>query len=219
MTELLKTVEVETGPVERSVIWLHGLGASGHDFEPIVPELDCARTRFVFPHAPSQPVTVNLGMVMPAWYDIVTLEGPLRENLDDVRANARRVEALIVRENERGVPTNRVTLAGFSQGGAMALYVGLRYPIALQGIMVLSAYLLDADGTAAEASAANRETPAFFAHGRGDMVVPFNGGKRSCELVREGAPERDIEWHEYAMGHEVCLEEIRDIADWLRRLP
>ncbi len=219
MTETLETVEVETGPVERSVIWLHGLGANGHDFEPVVPELRMERTRFVFPHAPSQPVTINMGMVMPAWYDIVTLEGPLRENLDDVKRSAKRVEVLIARENERGIPTGRITLAGFSQGGAMALYVGLRYPVALQGIMVLSAYILDPEGTPAEAAESNRATPMFFAHGRQDMVVPFDGGKRSCELVHSLDPKRDLQWREYAMGHEVCLPEIKDISQWLRGLP
>lgn len=219
MTEVLETVEVETGPVERSVIWLHGLGASGHDFEPIVPMLQAERTRFVFPHAPTQPVTINMGMVMPAWYDIVTLNGPLRENLDDVRTNAKLVERLIARENDRGVPTGRITLAGFSQGGAMALYVGLRYPVTLRGIMVLSAYLLDAEGTPGEMAPANLDTPIFFGHGRHDEVVPFQGGQRSHDLVKALSETRTIEWNEYSMGHEVCPTEIADIARWLGELP
>ncbi|MEO1171083.1 MAG: carboxylesterase [Myxococcota bacterium] len=213
---MLETIEIENGTPERSVIWMHGLGASGHDFEPIVPMLGADNTRFVFPHAPNLPVTINGGMVMPAWYDILNLEGPLRENLEQVADSARAIEALISREGDRGIPAGQVTLAGFSQGGAMALYTGLRYPVALAGIMVLSAYLLDADGTEAAASPANAETPIFFAHGTDDPIVRYQWGKLSYEKVRSlGA--RDIRWHEYRMGHEVRPEEIRDIAAWLSR--
>ncbi|MEM6733156.1 MAG: alpha/beta fold hydrolase [Myxococcota bacterium] len=215
---MLDTIEIGEGEINRSVIWLHGLGASGHDFEPLVPMLGIQNCRFVLPHAPEQPVTINMGMVMPAWYDIKTLSGPLREDLDDVRRNAKLIEELIEREMERGIPANRITLVGFSQGGAMALHVGLRYPVSLQGIMVLSAYLLDAEGTPKEATAANRETPVFFAHGEQDGVVPFTGGKLSYERTRDIAPERKIEFHAYPMGHEVCPEQIRDVAEWLKGL-
>ncbi|MEM6531949.1 MAG: carboxylesterase [Myxococcota bacterium] len=213
---MLDAIEVENGTPERSVIWMHGLGANGHDFEPIVPLLGADNTRFVFPHAPHIPVTINGGMVMPAWYDILNLDGPLRENLEQAGASAKAIEALISREVDRGIPTGRITVAGFSQGGAMALHVGLRYPVALAGIMVLSAYLLDADGTPAAATSANAETPIFFAHGTEDPVVRFQWGKLSYEKVKS-LGDRDIRWHEYRMAHEVCPEEIRDIALWLNR--
>lgn len=207
---------IELEPVENVVIWMHGLGATGHDFEPIVPLLGVERTRFIFPHAPIQPVTLNMGMSMPSWYDIVTLSGPNRENLDDARRSADRIERIISAELDRGIPADRITVVGFSQGGAMALHVGLRYPIALAGVMVLSAYLLDVDGTPNEVSGANRETPVFFAHGRNDAVVPFSGGRASFEAVRALNESRPMVWREYSMGHEVCPQEISDIGQWLR---
>lgn len=218
MNELEKVL-VEQDDADRVVIWLHGLGASGHDFEGVVPSLGVHRTRFVFPHAPVQPVTLNGGMMMRSWYDIVSLSGPERENLDDVACSARQIESLISRELEMGMAAERIVLAGFSQGGALALHVGLRYPVRLRGIMVLSAYLLDPEGIAEASHPASVSTPIFFAHGRHDSVVPFAGGSASYRAVRALSPERDIEWHEYAMAHEVCPEEIKDIGCWLRQLP
>lgn len=198
---------------ERSVIWLHGLGASGNDFAPLVPHIDLPRTRFVFPHAPARPVTVNNGYVMPAWYDIVTMErGPGREPEADVREASEMVEALIAREHERGVPSDRIVLAGFSQGAAMTLHTGLRHPEKLAGMMVLSGYLVLPDRLDAEAHEANQDTPMFFGHGSRDDVVPMAGGRNAFERV--GA-ERRAEWNAYPMGHELCAEELRDLTRWL----
>jgi len=200
-------------PALRSVIWMHGLGASGADFVPLVPHIDLPRTRFVFPHAPHRPVTINGGYVMPAWYDILTMErGPGRESADDIRDAATQVEALIAREVARGVPHERIVLAGFSQGAAMALHVGLRQPEALAGIMVLSGYLVLEDTLAAEHDGANAATPVFFAHGRSDDVVPLALGRRAHEVVGGGRP---TEWHDYPMAHELCHDELRDLTAWL----
>ncbi len=200
----------------RSVIWLHGLGASGNDFAPLVPHIDLPHTRFVFPHAPARPVTVNGGHVMPAWYDIVSMErGPGREPEGDVRESAKLVEALIAREHERGVPSERIALVGFSQGAAMALHVGLRHAERLAGVMVLSGYLVLDALFDAEASPANQDTPMLFGHGSRDDVVPMAGGRHAYERV--GA-ERRAEWNAYPMGHELCAEELRDITRWIHRV-
>jgi phospholipase/carboxylesterase len=217
---VLQTLEVETGPrPTAAVIWLHGLGADGHDFEPIVPELDFAAApavRFVFPHAPMRAVTINGGAVMRAWYDIVSLEGVRREDDAGVRASQASVEALIAREAARGVPAARLVLAGFSQGGAIALQTGLRHAERLAGIMALSTYLPLASTLAAEASAANRDVPIFMAHGRHDSLIPIERATISREALRKAG--YDVEWHDYAMEHAVCGEEIHDIAVWLRRV-
>ncbi len=217
MTELLEAIELETGEnPTTSVIWLHGLGADGHDFEAIVPELDLPPVpiRFVFPHAPMQPVTINAGMVMRAWYD-VSDAAIRREDQIGVRASQRRLDALMAREKERGTNANRLLLAGFSQGGAIALHTGLRHPERLAGIMALSCYLPFADKLAAEAHVANREVPIFMAHGTEDPVVAISRASESRDLLeREGYA---VEWHDYRMPHSVCPEEIRDISDWLRR--
>jgi len=218
MTELLETIELETGKSPTtSVIWLHGLGADGHDFEAIVPELDLPAIpiRFVFPHAPMQPVTINAGMVMRAWYD-VSDAALRREDEAGVRASQVHLEALISREKERGTRANRILLAGFSQGGAIALHTGLRYRERLAGIMALSCYLPVADKLAGEAHAANRDVPVFMAHGTLDSVVAISRALQSSELLgREGY---SVEWHEYHMPHSVCPEEIRDVSAWLRRV-
>ncbi len=201
---------------DRSVIWLHGLGASGNDFAPLVPHIDLPRTRFVFPHAPARPVTVNGGYVMPAWYDILTMDrGPGREPERDVRQAAALIEALIAREHERGVSSERIVLAGFSQGAAMALHVGLRHPQRLAGLMVLSGYLVLDDRLDAETHAANADTPMFFGHGSRDDVVPMAGGRHAFERV---GGERRAEWHPYPMGHELCGEELRDLTAWLHQV-
>jgi len=218
MTELLEAIELETGEnPTTSVIWLHGLGADGHDFEAIVPELDlpAIAIRFVFPHAPMQPVTINAGMVMRAWYD-VSDAAIRREDEAGVRASQARLETLIGREKERGTSANRLVLAGFSQGGAIALHTGLRYRERLAGIMALSCYLPVAEKLAAEAHSANRDVPVFMAHGTLDPVVAIARALESREFLgREGYA---MEWHGYQMPHSVCAAEIRDISTWLRRV-
>ncbi len=217
--ELLPCVEIgpETG-ADGVVLWMHGLGASGHDFEDVVPLLRRPRTRFVFPHAPRRPVSINMGLIMPAWYDIRTLGGPRDDDERGIRDSQRHVEALLAREAERGVPPGRVVLAGFSQGGAMALHVGLRYPETLAGIMVLSAYELLPETRAAEASPANRSTPALVCHGTYDPMVPVQGGQAVHDALAVNG--RPAEWHEFPMEHQLCLEEIEVIARWLdERLP
>ena len=214
---MLETIEVETGPrPTAAVIWLHGLGADGHDFEPIVPELGLAATpavRFVFPHAPMRAVTINGGAVMRAWYDIVSLEGVRREDDAGVRASQASVEALIARETSRGIPAGRLVLAGFSQGGAIALQTGLRHAERLAGIMALSTYLPLASTLAAEGSAPNRSVPIFMAHGRHDGLIPIERATISREALRKAG--YNVEWHDYAMEHAVCREEIDDVAAWL----
>jgi phospholipase/carboxylesterase len=218
MADLLDGIEIETGAnPERSVIWLHGLGADGNDFVPIVPELDLpdAAIRFVFPHAPMQAVTINAGMVMRAWYDISDA-AIRREDETGVRASQALVEALIEREKGRGTPASRLVLAGFSQGGAIALQTGLRHAEHIAGIMALSCYLPLADKFATEAAPANRDVPVFMAHGTHDPIVALERATRSRDaLVRLGYP---VEWHEYGMPHSVCPEEITAISGWLRRV-
>lgn len=219
---LLDAVEIETGPAPRaSVIWMHGLGADGHDFEPIVPELSLPKgpIRFIFPHAPHRPVTINGGMRMPAWYDILepTLDpASRREDAQGIRGSQAQVEALVARERERGVPDSRIVLAGFSQGGAIALHTGLRHPARLAGIMALSTYLPLQSTLAAEASPANRDVPVFMAHGLVDpVVVPVRATASRDLLLGAGY---GVQWHEYPMPHAVCAEEIADIGAWLRRV-
>jgi phospholipase/carboxylesterase len=218
MTELPSAVEIETAAAPRaSVIWLHGLGADGHDFEPIVPELQLPATlpvRFVFPHAPVQAVTINGGARMRAWYDVYNLEGVRREDETGVRASQNRVEALIAREKARGVAARDIVLAGFSQGGAIALQTGLRHAERLAGIMALSTFLPLAATVAKEASAANRDVPIFMAHGAYDDLIPLARGAASRDVLT--AAGYRVQWHEYRMQHAVCGEEIADVAQWLR---
>jgi phospholipase/carboxylesterase len=216
--EARSCVEVEArGEPRGSVVWLHGLGADGHDFEPIVPLLSLPMVRFVFPNAPARPVTINGGMVMPAWYDIVSLggSGP-GERAADIRASARLIEAVLEREEKRGVPSSRIVLAGFSQGAAMALYVGARFPRPLLGIMALSGYEPLTETRQAEAGEANRATPMLFCHGTDDPLVAIQRGRRAYE-TNAGAG-RKAEWHEFPMGHEVSPAEIVVIRDWLGTL-
>jgi len=219
MSQSLPAVEHETAASPRhSVIWLHGLGADGHDFAPIVPELvaaDWPALRFVFPHAPVQPVTVNGGMPMRAWYDIVAFDLLARQDEAGIRASIAAVEALIARENERGVPDERIVLAGFSQGGAIALAAGLRHTKRLAGIVALSTYLPLADTLAAERSAANTGVPIFQAHGTFDPVVIPPRGSDSRDLLQTLGYH--VEWHAYPMAHAVCAEEIADLRTWLGR--
>jgi phospholipase/carboxylesterase len=217
VADLLEAIEIETAASPTcSIIWMHGLGADGHDFVDIVPELGLpARPgiRFVFPHAPMRPVTINAGYVMRAWYDIRDDGGTRREDPAGVRASQKSIEALLERENARGVPARSIVLAGFSQGGAMALHTALRYGERLAGIMALSCSLPLADTLGAEASPANRDVPIFMAHGTHDPMIPMARAMRAREVL-SGLGYR-LEWHEYAMPHSVCLEEVRDISAWL----
>ncbi|HEU4813733.1 MAG TPA: dienelactone hydrolase family protein [Xanthomonadaceae bacterium] len=220
---LLETVEHETAPDPRwAVVWLHGLGADGHDFAPIVPEVvqrGWPAIRFVFPHAPMRPVTINNGMRMRAWYDIRDLgfEGTVGDRADaaGVEASVAQVEALIARENERGIPSSRVLLAGFSQGGAIALSAALQRKEPLAGVVALSTYLPLASQTEGGATESATAQPVFMAHGTQDPVVPFAAGQRSAERLR--AMGFDVEWHAYPMQHQVCGEQIRDLAQWVGR--
>ena len=220
MSVLLDAVQIETAPAPRAaVVWMHGLGADGHDFEPIVPELDLPEglpVRFVFPHAPMRPVTINGGAVMRAWYDVSGLGGMRREDAPGVRESQRAIEALVAREKARGVAAASIVLAGFSQGGAMALQAGLRHPERLAGLLVLSSFLPLPDTVAAEAHAANRDVPIFMAHGVGDPMIPLARARDSRD--RLAALGYRIEWHEYAIPHSVSAEEIADVSEWLRRV-
>ena len=218
MAELLDAVEIETGAApDAAVIWMHGLGADGHDFESIVPELSLmVPVRFVFPHAPMQAVTINGGAVMRAWYDVYGVDGVRREDAVGVRASETRIEALIARERNRGVAPSRIVLAGFSQGGAMAIHTGLRHAERLAGIMALSCFVPLADALAAEASAANRETPIFMAHGTQDPLIPMARAQSGRDLLVSHGYR--VEWHEYRMPHSVCAEEITEIGNWLRKI-
>ncbi len=218
MPQLLPCVEIgpQREPAVGSVLWLHGLGANGHDFEPIVPMLGLPRIRFVFPHAPSQPVTINGGIVMPAWYDILTLDrSPKREREADIRRSAELIESLLEREKERGVPAERIVLAGFSQGAAMALHVGLRHREALAGLLVLSGYRVLPGCFESERSDANRRTPMLMAHGTRDPLLPVELGHEARDFLRAQMPEAEIRWREYPIQHEVSVPEIQAVAAWL----
>jgi len=217
--ELLPAVEIEPPTAARfSVLWLHGLGADGHDFPPVVPELrlpGSASVRFVFPHAPSIPVTINGGMVMPAWYDIRDADLTRRHDEAGILQSAAALERWIAHEHERGIPSERIVLAGFSQGGAIASHVALRHPEPLLGLVILSTYLVREATLEGERSPANRELPIFAAHGSLDpMVLPERGRAARERLVEL---DYDVEWHEYPMGHQVCIEELRDLGAWLAR--
>ena len=213
-------VEIETGrDPTGAVIWLHGLGADGHDFEPIVPELvrpGERALRFVFPHAPIRPVTLNGGYAMRAWYDIIALDRRTTEDENGIRASQAAMAAMIQRENARGIASARIVLAGFSQGGAMALFTGTRYPEKLAGIMGLSCYLLLAPSLTAERVAANQSTPMFLAHGTQDPVVAPPLGEHARHAMQ--AAGYTVEWHTYDMPHAVCPQEVADISAWLRRV-
>ena len=220
MNTLLPRVELESAPhPTAAVIWLHGLGADGHDFAGLVPELDisnCPPIRFVFPHAPSMPVTVNGGYVMPAWYDILGPDLVSQQDAAGIQASERAIVALIAQEVARGIPAERIVLAGFSQGCAMALHTGLRLPHRLAGIMALSGYLPLADRLAGERHTANGSTPVFMAHGTQDPVVVIARGEASRDaLAALGQP---VEWHSYPMPHSLHPREISDISAFLTRV-
>lgn len=218
-TKPLERIEIETAPSPTAaVIWMHGLGADGHDFEPIVPELALPASlgvRFIFPHAPVRPVTLNNGMAMRAWYDILELGGG-KEDGEGLRASQSAVEALIAHEASRGIAAGRIVLAGFSQGGAIAFQAGLRHPQRLAGIMALSTYLPLAGTVEAERHAANRGLPIFMAHGSADPMISIGRAEQSRKMLEAlGYP---VEWHEYPMPHSVCPDEIADISGWLQRI-
>ena len=224
MEKILETIEIETGKnPSASVIWMHGLGADGNDFAPVVTEFrlrDLPGIRFVFPHAPMMPVTINNGLVMRAWYDVTyeELEGRSRKNPDEkgVRASQAAIEELIARENQRGVAAGNIVVAGFSQGGAIALQTGLRHSERLAGVMALSTYLPFADRLPAEASAVNKDVPIFLAHGIHDPMIPF--ALATASRAKLGELKYPVEWHQYTMQHSVCAEEIVDIGNWLRKV-
>jgi phospholipase/carboxylesterase len=217
---MLETIEVETAAKPNAaVIWLHGLGADGHDFEPIVPEIVHRRERawrFVFPNAPVRPVTINGGMRMRAWYDIKGLDRHAAEDVAGFRETDAQVRQLIAREAERGIPANRVVLAGFSQGGAVSLYTALRLSEKLAGVMALSCYLPVESTFGAERAPANDATPIFMAHGQADATLPMAMGSSSRNFLK--AQGYTIEWHEYPMAHAVCVAEIADIREFLLRV-
>ena len=220
MTSLLPYVEIESAPQPTAaVIWLHGLGADGHDFASLVPELDlsgCPPIRFIFPHAPSMPVTVNGGYVMPAWYDILGPNLISQQDAAGIQASERAIVALIAHEVARGIPAEHIVLAGFSQGCAMALHTGLRLPHRLAGIMALSGYLPLVDRLAAERHPANAQAPVFMAHGTQDPVVVLARGEASRDaLATLGQP---VQWHSYPMPHSLHPREIADISAFLAQV-
>jgi phospholipase/carboxylesterase len=213
--KILETVEIATGAAPRlAIIWLHGLGADGHDFEPIVPEFELPfAARFVFPHAPVRPIAVNGGAAMRGWYDIFGWGHNVRQDDAGIRDSAAAVTRLIDREIDRGIPAERIVLAGFSQGGAIALHLGLREPRRLAGILALSTYLPLAETLVAEKSVANAAVPVFMAHGTADPILPLAMAELSRrELEAAGYA---VDWHVYSMPHSVCMPEIADISTWL----
>ena len=217
---LLPRIELESAPLPLcSVIWLHGLGADGNDFASIVPQLDlrgCPPIRFIFPHAPSMPVTINGGYVMPAWYDIVGANLVDRQDAAGIQKSEKAIQALIEQEVARGIPYERIVLAGFSQGCAMALHTGLRLPHRLAGIMALSGYLPLADRFPSERHTANAHTPVFMAHGTQDPVVILKRGEDSRDAIK--ALGHPVQWHTYPMPHSVHPQEIADIAAFLKQV-
>ena len=220
MNELLENIEIETAPNPQvAVIWMHGLGADGNDFVPLVDELDLTGLpgiRFIFPHAKTMPVTINNGYVMRAWYDIIGTDIARREDEAGLRASQVEIEALIAREKARGIPAERIILAGFSQGCAMTLQTGLRHDEKLAGLLCLSGYVPLADKISNERSEASLKTPIFLVHGTHDGVIPVARAHQSRDLLK--ALGYQVEWHEYPMQHSLCLEEVNDIGAWLKKV-
>ena len=219
-TALLECIELETAPnPSASVIWMHGLGADGNDFVPAVRELRLPASlpiRFVFPNAPVRPVTLNNGMRMRAWYDFTNADFNSRADMVGVKQSQQQIAALVARERERGSASKRIVLAGFSQGGAIALYAGVREPERLGGIIALSTYLIGADSLSTEGASANRDVPIFMAHGSADPMVRIAWAETSRHaLVTAGY---NVEWRTYPMQHSVCMEEIDAVSAWLQRV-
>ena len=217
MSNILPNITLEVGQSpQHSIIWLHGLGADGEDFVPIAEEMHLpVAVRYIFPHAPEQPVTINSGFVMRAWYDIAAADITAQQDSVGIRASQTAIEKLMAQEIQRGIAAKNIYLAGFSQGGAMALHTGLRYPSQLGGIIALSCYLPLAETLAREAQAASMLTPIFMAHGRNDPIVPYARGQASADALRK--QEYQLEWREYSMPHSVCMEEVKDVETWLTR--
>jgi phospholipase/carboxylesterase len=213
----LETVELEPGgPADSAVLWMHGLGADGHDFEALVPQLrlpEAKAVRFVFPHAPIRPVTINGGHRMRAWYDVASFDRRVPQDAAGIRESAESLGALVRRERERGIRSDRIVVAGFSQGGAMALQLGLRWPERLAGILALSTWLPLADTLEAEAHPANAAVPVLMAHGSFDPIIPIPAGEASRDALR--ARGYHVDWRSYPMPHSVCGEEVEDIRQWL----
>jgi phospholipase/carboxylesterase len=220
MTQTLEAIQIETAPNPSvAIIWMHGLGADGNDFVQFVRELNlngCPGIRFIFPHAPTMPVTINGGYVMRAWYDILSADLVKREDEAGLRKSQKAIEQLIANEKARGIAANRIVLAGFSQGCAMALQTGLRYPEKLAGLLCLSGYVPIHTTLAAERSPTNQDTPIFIAHGRADPVVAIQRAEQSRDLLQSLG--YSTEWHEYPMQHSLCQKEADDIGNWLRRI-
>lgn len=218
MNKTLESIVVEpTAPANAAIIWMHGLGADGHDFEPIVPELDLMpplHARFIFPHAPYRPITINGGHVMRGWYDLAELNSLRVEDEPGIRASGHAIEALIAQQVASGIPARRIVLAGFSQGAALALHTGLRYTQPLAGIIALSGYLPLMAVLSAEAHSANARTAIFLAHGTQDNVVPLLLGERTRAVLERA--KYAVTWRTYPMSHSVCAQEISDIAEFLR---
>jgi len=219
MSQALETIEIETGAAPKAaVIWLHGLGADGHDFEPIVPELGLPASlpvRFIFPHAPQRPVTINMGMRMRAWYDILQMGGGAEDGAG-IRESQEQLEKLISIQKQKGIPARKIVLAGFSQGGAIVLHTALRHAERLAGVMALSTYLPLQDKLAGERSPMNNDLPIFMAHGTQDNMIGIDRAQRSREALQSSGYA--VDWHEYPMQHSVCPQEIADIAAYLLRI-
>ena len=221
MSNYLDAVIVEHNPsqkqIDRAVIWLHGLGASGHDFEPVVPQLGLAddmAVRFIFPHAPNIPVTINGGMVMPAWYDILEMSLERKVDVSQIEASAQQIQDLITREIERGVSPEHMVIAGFSQGGAVAYHVALGYPQRLAGLMALSTYFATNDSI--NYSAVNQDMPILIEHGTHDPVVPVILGEQAQQLL--SAKGYNVAYNTYPMAHQVCMPQIQNIGKWLNKV-
>jgi phospholipase/carboxylesterase len=215
MSNLLPHIVLDRGSSPKhSIIWLHGLGADGEDFVDVAEQLHLpVPMRYIFPHAPKSPVTINGGFVMPSWYDIADIDIAAKQDVNGIHASQLEIEKFISLEKARGVASENIFLAGFSQGGAIALHTGLRHPSKLGGILALSTYLPLADTLTTEMSMSAKQTPVFFAHGRHDTVVPYTLGKLSADTLQQLGLK--VDWHDYAMPHSVSTEEISDIGRWL----
>jgi len=213
--ELVSNQHESNLKVNASVIWLHGLGSDGHDFEPVVQKLNIPNVRFILPHAPEMAVTRNSGYIMPAWYDLYGVTGSSKEDEDGIKNSQHYVNSLIQKELDRGIAAERIVIAGFSQGGAIALYTALRYPKELGGVMALSTYLPVKAKLATEANPANAGTPIFMAHGVHDDIITLDMCKISLQTLQNN--HYSVSWHEYNMAHSVCMEEINDIHGFLKQ--
>ena len=213
--ELVSNQHESNLKVNASVIWLHGLGSDGHDFEPVVQKLNIPNVRFILPHAPEMAVTRNSGYIMPAWYDLYGVTGSSKEDENGIKNSQHYVNSLIQKELDRGIAAERIVIAGFSQGGAIALYTALRYPKKLGGVMALSTYLPVKAKLATEANPANAATPIFMAHGVFDDVITLDMCKISLQTLQNN--HYSVSWHEYNMAHSVCMEEINDIHGFLKQ--